>query len=302
MLLENIESYCRELQNQVSKSLEQVGIMHRIFSRVKDCRSLELKIRNKEGYLTGDKKIQDIIGVRVVLYFPDDIEITRKIVSQLFEACKKDNSISELNTEIFRPVRYNLIYKIKQRINTSHIIKQLKLTFEGCNLDNVIDDTFELQIRTVLSEGWHEVEHDLRYKHQDDWANNHNESRRLNGIYASLETNEWSMIQIFHSLAYHHYKNRNWESMFRQVLRLRLINAPLFPEVKEIFDNDVELAKKFFKLDREFLISTMHSDEFNYPLNINNIIYFYNFKVVKNEKINRVTPETFIMDCSRGNN
>ena len=26
----------------------------------------------------------------------------------------------------------------------------------------LIDNTYEIQLRTVLSEGWHEVEHDLR--------------------------------------------------------------------------------------------------------------------------------------------
>lgn len=31
-------------------------------------------------------------------------------------------------------------------------------------LSDYIDDTFEVQVRTNSFEGWHEIEHDLRYK------------------------------------------------------------------------------------------------------------------------------------------
>nr|WP_255419996.1 MULTISPECIES: hypothetical protein [Parabacteroides] len=28
-----------------------------------------------------------------------------------------------------------------------------------------IDSTFKIQVRTTLSEGWHEIEHNMRYKY-----------------------------------------------------------------------------------------------------------------------------------------
>ncbi|MBK7959276.1 MAG: hypothetical protein IPK03_14995 [Bacteroidetes bacterium] len=30
--------------------------------------------------------------------------------------------------------------------------------------NSLVDSTFEVQLRTILSEGWHEIDHDLRYK------------------------------------------------------------------------------------------------------------------------------------------
>ena len=45
-----------------------------------------------------------------------------------------------------------------------------------------IEPTFKIQIRTVFSEGWHEVEHDLRYKCKDDWEGCELYSHTLNGI------------------------------------------------------------------------------------------------------------------------
>lgn len=34
-----------------------------------------------------------------------------------------------------------------------------------------IDDTFEIQIKTMFFEGWHEIEHDMRYKGEELWKN-----------------------------------------------------------------------------------------------------------------------------------
>jgi hypothetical protein len=63
-----------------------------------------------------------------------------------------------------------------------------------------------------------------------DWEGNEVESRKLNGIYATLETSEWTMIKIFDELAYKHYK-KNWNSMLRQKFRLRLTAQELYPGV-----------------------------------------------------------------------
>jgi ppGpp synthetase/RelA/SpoT-type nucleotidyltranferase len=34
---------------------------------------------------------------------------------------------------------------------------------------DLVDNTFEIQFRTTLSEGWHEVDHLMRYKCKPDW-------------------------------------------------------------------------------------------------------------------------------------
>ncbi len=89
----------------------------------------------------------------------------------------------------FSAVRYNIIYELPLELLNG------ERNFPGAS--HLIDSTFELQIRSILSEGWHEVEHDLRYKAKQDWIGNDVESRKLNGIYATLETSEWTMIKNF---------------------------------------------------------------------------------------------------------
>ncbi|MGX2951708.1 hypothetical protein ACWIUA_12555, partial [Ursidibacter sp. B-7004-1] len=127
--------------------------------------------------------------------------IVHKIISKLYKENNKDASIDELTGETFKPIRYNLIYDLPPDT----------ILDEYNDLKEYIDLTFELQIRTVLSEGWHEVEHDLRYKFKGDWTKFPEEDRKLNGVYASLEIGEWTMLQILHSIAYKHYKDKNWE-------------------------------------------------------------------------------------------
>ncbi|WP_102390780.1 RelA/SpoT domain-containing protein [Enterovibrio norvegicus] len=278
----------KAIVGDITATLNRIGIMYRIFSRAKDVRSLKRKIYSKSKYLEGVAKIQDLIGIRIVLYFPDDIELVHKVMSATYVERRKDASIDDLDDNTFKPVRYNLVYELP-----SQSFYEL-----DCEYSHFVDSTFELQIRTVLSEGWHEVEHDLRYKFQDDWRQSSTESRKLNGVYASLETNEWTMIRILEEVAYKHYKQKNWEAMLRQKLRLRIQNFELGEDINQLFNSDIELAKKFFRVDREELISELYNKGFDYPLTLKNLVWFANAIFVRNETILGNTPEEFVEEYS----
>ncbi|MGB2111990.1 MAG: hypothetical protein ACPHZA_02345 [Marinobacter adhaerens] len=282
----NAEGVRAELVSEISSSLDSVGLMYRIFSRSKTKASLNRKIESNSDY-GKNKKLQDLVGIRVVLYFNDDISSVRSIVSSLYSEKSNDVSIDQVGNEEFRAVRYNIVYSLSDELS--------RILNLGDSSD-VIDATFELQIRTIFSEGWHEIEHDLRYKCKDDWVGFDGESRLLNGVYASLESSEWTMIKIFDELAYQHYKAQQWSSMMRQKLRLRFIDDRLVGELKSILDNDNALAKKFFRVDREFLVSEMSKRGFYYPLTLSNIIYFINILAVKDSRIFDLTPDMMLND------
>lgn len=280
----------KDILDKISEALNKLGIMFRIFSRIKNTSSLEKKINSNNKYLNGYSKIQDLLGIRIVLYFPDDIHLVHKIISKLYEENSKDSSIDELKGDIFKPIRYNIIYKLPEGNRTiSH------------KYADFIDSTFEVQIRTVLSEGWHEVEHDLRYKFKEDWEGHSEEDRKLNGVYASLETSEWTMLQIFQSISYKHYKEKNWEAMLRHHFRMKISNFDLDPQLNRIFNSDIEIAKKFFKLDRSNLMEEMYRKKYSHPLILNNIIYFANIMFINNEEIKEITPNSFLNEFLDGN-
>lgn len=113
--------------------------------------------------------------------------------------------------------------------------------FERCP----IDDTFELQIRTVFSEGWHEIEHDLRYKCKEDWDDEDELWRTMNGIFATLETCDWSILALFDQLTYKMYMASNWEGMLRNKYRIRFATGSLCDDIKKCFQM-IKIPRKNF--------------------------------------------------------
>lgn len=279
----NSEGVKNNIVQNISSQLGSVGLMFRIFSRTKSIETIESKLSSNTEY-GKTKKLQDLIGVRVVLYFNDDIETVRKIISLEYSERCNDISIDEVKSDEFKALRYNIVYSLN-----AEDYRTLRLGEHEIS----IDSTFELQIRTIFSEGWHEIEHDLRYKCKSDWDGFDEQSRRLNGVYASLETNEWTMIKLFDELAYNHYKNHDWSAMFRQKFRIRFIDTVIKDEIIEIF-NDIDLVKKFFRIDRTILITNMKKRGYSYPINLNNIIYFCNITIVKDKRIIDITPQLMI--------
>lgn len=291
-----------QIIEDIKKPLDNIGIFYRIYSRSKHITSIKAKIAHaqnkndpygeiskKNGKL---KKMQDLFGIRIVLYFADDIKIVHKILSSIFFERKEDSETHDLEgvayRDTFKPVRYNIIYNIPEKYDFS--IKSLP---NDIDYEKFIDSTFEVQIRTTLSEGWYEVEHDLRYKNQDDWETHDTEWRQLNGILAALETNDWAMIQIFGTLAHKLYHEHAWVAMLRLKLRIRInTQNNLSEEIVNLFNQDNNLAKKFIRFDRSLMIEEMNKRGFYYPLCLDNIVYFINLiDTEPNEKLLQMTPD-----------
>lgn len=281
----NFNGVLSEVSKMISTKLDDIGIMYRIFGRVKDKKSLLTKLSNDPEY-GKSKKLQDLIGIRVVLYFTDDIPVTHLIASTLFKEISNSNSIDNHSEDRFKASRYNVVYTLDN---------DLPNLLKSNDLDDKVDNTFELQIRTIFSEGWHEIDHDFRYKCKDDWIDSNSHSRLLNGLFASLESSEWAMLQIFDDLSHKHYKSNKISEMLRHKLRLRFASTSLNPDLIEIL-KDENLAKKFFRIDRTELLIEMCNKEFYYPLTLDNILFFSNLLVVQNKDILKLTPETMIED------
>lgn len=269
----------RDIEKELSALFDKCGLYYRIFCRCKSADSAAAKIQLKKYEETG-RKMQDLIGVRIALYFKDDIDIC-------VELLKNHCSIIEMvrdeeNSDTFSPMRLNLVCQLPESVASS---------LSSTLWEFPIDKTFEIQVRTIFSEGWHEVEHDLRYKNKADWADHMDLSRNLNGILATLETCDWAIINVLDCLAYQKYKNRDWNAMLRNHLRMHLQNDPLSPPIADLFDHDNGLAKEFFRIDRKAILLPLSSKEmFLLPKQLNNIVYFANHLVVKDPRISELTP------------
>jgi putative GTP pyrophosphokinase len=280
--LELIERGIREaLLNELSRS----GLIFRLFSRIKETQSIEEKFSRK-SYSTS-KKLQDVIGLRITTYFNDDLKIVVDICKKLFEHIELVYDEPEI--DIFRPLRKNMICKFPEDLlKIFNEFRNSRPDFE------LVDSTFEIQFRTTLSEGWHEVDHLMRYKCKPDWTDLNDESRMLNGIYATLETNDQALKALFDDIAYQHYKANRWQAMLRNQFRLRFTMENLDNALGEYLSKNPDLAKKIFRLNRAEVVEAYLKSNLQLPITFNSLIYFVNYCFLKDDYITVNTPEIFL--------
>ncbi|MBA2928590.1 RelA/SpoT protein [Pseudomonas sp. CCUG 57209] len=282
--MNNILNSARTIAEQVESLLAESGIMFRIFCRAKTAESLNAKLNKDPGKYVGDKKIQDIIGIRIALYFIDDISVAKNLICNKFAYLPEHSTIDTPKDSSFSATRYNLMFSLP---DDHKISDGLEDRYKSC-----VDDTFELQLRTILSEGWHEIDHDLRYKCESDWIGLPSESRILNGVYATLETSEWTLLKLFEDISYKHYKSRSWSAMLQNKFRIRLRESLISKEILEVLDADQTLCKAIYRYDRDKLFKCL-SERPSFPLTADNIIHIMNLDSFKDVSLTALTPQYF---------
>lgn len=256
------------IEQQISDDLNRCGLMFRLFGRVKSTASLAHKMEWKgDSYRSGKKKIQDVIGLRIVLYFPDDVELLG-----LFFSCKDlvDAAVDVRSEDTFRPQRLNLVKPIP-----AHLVDAFRQSLPA-EYAPYIDATYEVQIRTIFSEGWHEVEHDLRYKCKDDWQGYENSSRTLNGVIATLETAEWSMSSLFREMARNNYERGELRAMLRNKMLIRLADNDFSESTSAFLAAHPEVTNLLFQTDRMVFLITLLSHKGSIRLTYDNILFLVN--------------------------
>lgn len=271
------------IEQNISESLSKCGLMFRIFGRVKTERSLKHKMDIKgEKYRRGDAKIQDVIGLRIVLYFPDDVELMEFFLSNKNLV---DSAVDTPDVYTFRPRRLNLTKNIPEEL-----IEDFRKGLPG-EYEPYIDNTYEVQIRTIFSEGWHEVEHDLRYKCSEDWNGYDSFGRALNGLIATLETTEWGMNSIFKGMAQQNFNNSNFRAMLRNKMLIRFANDDFSPAVAEYLDNNNDVARGLYESDRMIVLITLLGHTNRLPLTFDNITFLINRIDIMNDGLRALESE-----------
>ncbi len=280
----------QDLRRIISDRLEQCGLYYRCFSRTKTYESMARKFDFKD--LSEEHKMQDLIGVRINLYFDDDVDICRDIMAQTFDVIEW--STSKRSEDEFKPAKLNGVFRLPSYLKAEISPR----TWEMC-----IDDTFEIQIKTMFFEGWHEVEHDMRYKGEELWSHYPGFSRYFNSILATLELCDKSMVTLFEDLGHALYKSGRWSDMIKSHFRLKLGEAQLYPEVEQILNEDMirsdNLAKQIFRTPRPILIGQLLSRTRHVPINVNTIIALLNESVFHDGRLTDVFHKTDVFNDGR---
>lgn len=266
-----------ELLEIIEEVLEKCGLYYRTFCRVKAAKSMTEKLNNREKGYGKDKKVQDMIGIRIGVYFRDDVEICQRMMEHCFELV--DWSMSDIGVSEFKPTKINGVFRLPNYIAA-------KISEETWKLP--IDSTFEIQFKTMFSEGWHEIEHDMQYKGRNLWEGKQNLARNFNSILATLELCDNSLVSLFEDLGHQHYKERNWTAMIRSHYRIRLTDQAVLKEIEDLFNRNIELAKLFFKFKRIHLMELLVAREEKIKLSANSVIAIINENIIKNQDLSKI--------------
>ena len=275
-----------ELRHLLEERLKQSGLYYRLFSRIKTSESLERKFQIKD--YNQEKKIQDLIGLRIDVYFEDDLRICKQMLERMFSLVEWAES--EQKEVEFKPVKINGVFRLPEYLRARISEK----TWDMC-----IDTTMEIQIKTVFFEGWHEIEHDMKYKGADLWGDRRSFSRYFNSILATLELCDKSLVTLFENLGHDLYKDGNWLGMMKAHYRLKMDERPLYPELEELLDHDHSennLGKQLFKTPRQVLVEELLKQPRPVPINVNTITALVNQAVIHDPRLDAIFRERDVFD------
>jgi ppGpp synthetase/RelA/SpoT-type nucleotidyltranferase len=121
--------------------------------RIKEFDSFMEKIRRKD-LQNPFQEINDIVGIRVICLYRDDIEKIKNVVRDTFEVISDDDKTDSKESDRFG-------------YSGSHIIARLGNKQNASLPQSLRDLRFEIQIRTIAQHAWASISHHLFYKISD---------------------------------------------------------------------------------------------------------------------------------------
>ena len=139
-----LEQLSKIVYDQLRQVLHEQSVeLSAIEYRVKTEQSLAGKLERKGDKYASLEDITDLVGLRIITFYTDDVDKVAAIVQQLYDV-DWSNSIDKRKAHELTSFGYNSL----------HYICRLK---EG-------SAPFEIQMRTALQHVWSAIEHDIGYK------------------------------------------------------------------------------------------------------------------------------------------
>jgi ppGpp synthetase/RelA/SpoT-type nucleotidyltranferase len=156
----------------IANILRSQNMIHSVKSRIKDPERLIEKIirktesrkekYNKDFQFTVDnykEEINDLIGIRVIHIFKDQWQDIHEFIIRTWKVIEVTANVREGdNTEIFK----ELDIEVRSRVSGYRSVHYL-VEFYPTNKKVIA----EIQVRTIFEEGYGEIDHRLRYSHNE---------------------------------------------------------------------------------------------------------------------------------------
>jgi ppGpp synthetase/RelA/SpoT-type nucleotidyltranferase len=170
------------ISRKLSRRLDGAGLKYSLKHRVKKIGSLREKQRRQPLEGTRRKeRIKDLLGVRVVVPFQEDVEKVVEVVERQFDVLEIERKAEHLS---FREFAYDSVHVVIDVPN----VKTLEFP-PGCS------KACEVQVRTILQDAWAEVEHELIYKSDLDFPDT-SVRKKLAALNASLALSDTIFQEI----------------------------------------------------------------------------------------------------------
>lgn len=177
----SLDARGRELEAEIASLTRRAAIkVQSVTSRIKDRESLARKLARPDRRYPDLWTVTDLIGIRVVTYFADDVDR----VGALIEA--------ELAVDF-----EHSIDKRRQRVTEFGYRSLHYVCCSGGALP--ARARYEIQVRSVLDHAWAEIEHDLGYKASEEIPTP--VRRRLSRLAGLLELADHEFVAIRSELA-----------------------------------------------------------------------------------------------------
>lgn len=136
----------------LENELKQSGIMvFQLSHRLKAVDSLKGKLEKKGDKYESALDLTDLLGIRVICYFSDDVDRIARTIEGLF-IIDRENSIDKRRVLDDDQFGYLSLHYI------------CKLNPDQTDVEDLWKIRFEIQIRSVLQHAWAEINHDIGYK------------------------------------------------------------------------------------------------------------------------------------------
>jgi putative GTP pyrophosphokinase len=220
------EDFLNEVKRAVEKVLSkyEIPVAFEISGRLKEHDSiLEKHASNRTNIIDSITELKDLVGIRVVLLFPEYKEKVATLLSEHFSLIER--SVESSNHDIFGYNSIHLVLSIKPE--WSEVVP-----WEGHHGKKI-----EIQIRTLSDHIWAETSHSLFYKREENIPKIIR--RDLSRLSALLEVVDEKMQNIKNNVVNHfeHIKHCSYEEILEMDLNPETFNRVMVKCSDGIYEN-----------------------------------------------------------------